>query len=528
MCRRHRLIGVVTLLAMAWSLTAFGQALDKETPAVTLSADDPSRLETRLETLTESHRLLMQQFDRVLQENESLSERLDSLQSSMPAADTATNSFGVSPSDDADVAAEAEQLPMYDSLNRDDDYGLKSLFDSFYRARAGKKSKPWYDRMTVRGYTQLRFGRFLTVSPSGSYPTLLGDRSLTNETGTFSVRRARLILAEDVSDHLFFYFQTDFANNPADDPGTLFGQVRDLYADIFVDTTKIHRFRVGQSKIPYGWEEMQSSGNRIPLDRSDGIDSGDNPNQRDLGVFYYWTPEEKQALLRDLVEGGLKGSGNYGIFGLGVYNGQGGSELDLNRSLHTVARFTWPFRLASGQVVEMSVQGYTGKFVVDGAVINPNGGAAAVPAGTGYSGLQEQHLAGTFVWYPQPFGLQAEWNVGRGPGLNDSQTAVEVRGLEGGYVMAIYKLDTPRNGIFFPFTRYQHYRGGYRSIANAPYGTHDELSVGVEWQIRKELELVTEYGYVNGISLDALNQPGAVSYQDFQAQMLRFQMQINY
>ena len=36
-----------------------------------------------------------------------------------------------------------------------------------------------------------------------------------------------------------------------------------------------------------------------------------------------------------------------------------------------------------------------------------------------------------FVYYPQPFGFQAEWNIGRGPALNDQQTAVVVRRLDG-------------------------------------------------------------------------------------------------
>jgi hypothetical protein len=157
-----------------------------------------------------------------------------------------------------------------------------------------------------------------------------------------------LILPGDISDRVFVYFQTDFANNPADGTNSEFAQIRDSYADIYLDTDKVNRIRVGQAKIPWGFEEMQSSGLRVPLHRSDAIDSGDSPNQRDLGIFYYWTPVEKQKLLKDLVDGGLKGSGNYGIFGFGVYNGQGGSELDQNRNLHTVARFTWPFQLASG------------------------------------------------------------------------------------------------------------------------------------------------------------------------------------
>lgn len=417
---------------------------------------------------------------------------------------------------------------LCDSLHGGGSIGLKSLFDSLHPPPDGK-GKHWYEKITIRGYSQIRFGRAVKQDPTGGPPSLLGDRSISADKGTFSIRRARLIVAEDVSDHLYLYFQSDFANNPADGPNTFFAQIRDLYGDIYLDKEKIHRFRVGQSKIPWGFEEMQSSGLRVPIDRSDAVDSGDSPNQRDLGAFYYWTPVEKQKLLRELVSGGLKGTGNYGIFGIGMYNGQGGSQLDLNRSLYTVARFTWPFELPSGQVVEMSIQGYTGKHVVEGTPIQPLGqGQAITPAGVGPSGLREQRLAGTFVWYPQPFGLQTEWNFGEGPGLNDAQTAVTVRPLEGGYVMLMYKADTANYGIFTPYTRYQHYRGGYRSIPNAPYGTHDRYDVGVEWQIRKELELVFEYSFVNGVSLDALDEPGATSYQQFRGQLLRLQMQINY
>jgi hypothetical protein len=418
---------------------------------------------------------------------------------------------------------------LYDSLHDGEPGALKSLFDSFHPPPDGK-GKHWYDKITIRGYSQFRFGRALTRDPDGGPPSLLGDRSVSDHTGTFSIRRARLIIAEDVSDHLRLYFQSDFANNPADNTtNTYYAQIRDLYADIYIDKEQVNRFRVGQSKIPWGFEEMQSSGNRVPLDRSEAIDSGDSPNQRDLGVFYYWTPKDKQKLLKDLVDGGLKGTGNYGIFALGVYNGQGGSQVDPNRSLHTVARFTWPFQLPSGQAVEVSIQGYTGKFVAAGTPIRPLGfGPAVVPAGVGPAGLREQRLAATFVWYPQPFGFQTEWNVGRGPGLNDAQTAVQTRPLEGGYVMAMYKRDTASCGIFIPFCRYQHYKGGYRSIPNAPYGTHDEYDFGFEWQIRKELELVVDYGFVNGVSLDPAAEPGVPSYRNFRGQVLRCQMQVNY
>jgi hypothetical protein len=424
----------------------------------------------------------------------------------------------------------AENAPIEDNSPTLPEPGLLDAETHLKQEKKEEKSSKWYDKISIRGYSQIRFGRALRRDPAGAPPILFGDHSISEDTGTFSIRRARLIISENVSDHLLFYFQSDFANNPADDPSdVLYAQIRDLYADIYLDTDKVNRLRIGQSKIPWGFEEMQSSGNRVPLDRSDAIDSGDTPNQRDLGLFYYWTPVAKQELLKDLVDDGLKGTGNYGIFALGVYNGQGGSTLDQNQSLHGLARLTYPVVLDSGQVVETSIQGFIGKHVVNGAAIRPLGvGPASIPAGVGPDGLQEERLAATFVWYPQPFGFQTEWNVGRGPGLNAAQTAVVDRPLDGGYAMVMYKLDTANHGVVIPYGRFQHYRGGYRSIANAPYGTHNEYDVGFEWQMFKDLELVTEYGFVDGVNFEAFNEPGVTSYRNFRGQVLRCQLQVNY
>ncbi len=444
---------------------------------------------------------------------------------------TASETEGDKPKDDAKADKPAEPPKgLTDSLHLDDDYGLKSLFDSLNPRDA--KRKPWYEKLSLRGYTQFRFGRSLYQDALGGDPSLFGDRSINGSAENFSIRRMRLILSGDVSDHLGIYIQPDFGNTPAGGINTFFGQLRDAYGDVYLDKEKVHRVRVGLSKVPYGWENMQSSQNRIPLDRSNPLNSS-VPNERDLGVFYYWTPEDKQKLLKDLVDGGLKGSGNYGLFGFGAYNGQASHILEQNQNLHLVARLTYPFRLADGQVVEASVQGYTGEFVPEGAAIRARGrGAAITPAGTRAAGERAGHLdqriAGTFVWYPQPFGFQTEWNWGTGPGLNDAQTAVVERSLHGGYALAMYKIETCSYGIVTPFTRWQYYRGGYKSIANAPYGTHRELALGCEWQIRKEMELVAEYGFVDGVSLTAVNQAGVTPYRNYDGGVLRIQFQINY
>lgn len=422
----------------------------------------------------------------------------------------------------------AAEKSLFDCLQCDGSE-YKSLFDSIHTPSG--KAKHWYEKLNVRGYTQFRWGRTVASEHDSAAPYLLGDRAINGNAENFSIRRARFILFGDVSDHLYLYAQPDFASTPPDSSrNTFFGQLRDLYADVHLDKEKVHRLRVGLSKVPYGFENMQSSQNRVALDRTDALNTAVAPNERDLGVFYYYTPEDKQKLFKDLVDGGLKGSGNYGIFGVGVYNGQGGSQFEQNRLTHVVARATYPVQLPNGQVVEGSLQGYTGRVQVSGDDIAALGGPDVdTPDGTGdRPGFRDSRVAATFVWYPQPFGFQAEWNAGKGPGLNDAQTAVETRSLHGGYLMSMYRHDTPDHGIFTPYVRWQYFEGGYRSVANAPYGIHRQTDIGLEWQIRKEMELVFEYSRVNGANLSADDDAGDVSYRNFNGHVFRVQFQINY
>src|SRR5690606_31952000 len=135
----------------------------------------------------------------------------------------------------------------------------------------------------------------------------------------FFFRRARMIFSGDANDWISYYIQPDFAGSVDDDLHYLV--LRDLYADIFLDPLKEHRFRVGQSKVPYGWENLQSSSNRIPFDRDDALNSG-VPGERDIGIMYYWAPDYIRERFKFLIDSGLKGSGDYGALGLGVYNGQ--------------------------------------------------------------------------------------------------------------------------------------------------------------------------------------------------------------
>ena len=174
----------------------------------------------------------------------------------------------------------------------------------------------WYEKISIRGYAQLRYNRL--GQPNGNLINDQGDKSIGDKQGFF-LRRARLIVSGEVHDRVFVYIQPDFASTVE---GTNHvAQLRDWYADLFLTQNKEWRIRAGQSKVPYGFENMQSSQNRLALDRNDALNSAVK-DERDIGLFLYYAPTEIRALFRRLVDSGLKGSGDYGMLGFGVYNGQ--------------------------------------------------------------------------------------------------------------------------------------------------------------------------------------------------------------
>ena len=370
------------------------------------------------------------------------------------------------------------------------------------------RARPWYERLSLRGYTQVRYNRLLETNPDLTCPQC--DRSI-GRGGGFLVRRARLVLSGDVSDRVSVYIQPDFATEVS---GTLhLGQIRDAYFDLFLDRGKTFRLRVGQSKVPFGWENLQSSSNRLPLDRADPLNSA-LPNERDLGVFAYWAPEKIRQRFRTLTDSGLKGTGDYGLVGVGAYNGQTANRPEANSSLHTVLRVSYPFRLANGQFIEVGVQGYTGRFVI------PSGNRTE--GVTGASEFRDERAAVTLVVYPQPFGLQAEWNVGQGPEVDPAARNIDTRGLEGGYVQAMYRAQFAGQTLT-PFIRGQRYEGGKKLETDARSYRMRELEVGAEWLPIAAFELTAMYTISDRRYEDAENP---VNRQ--RGQLLRLQAQFNY
>ncbi len=371
-------------------------------------------------------------------------------------------------------------------------------------------ARKWFESINIRGYVQARYNRLLETNPDLKCEQC--DKSWGDDGGFF-LRRTRVILFGQISKRIYFYIQPDFASS-ASATGLHFVQLRDAYFDIGFDNDNEFRVRVGQSKVPYGFENMQSSQNRLPLDRNDGLNSA-VANERDIGVFFYWAPAEKRKLFSDLVRDGLKGSGDYGVFALGAYNGQTANKPELNNELHVVTRFTYPMVLGN-QIIEPGIQAYTGQYVI------PNELALGVKTNADRNYL-DQRAAATFVLYPKPFGIQAEYTIGRGPQYDKATDSIAVKNLHGGYATLSYMIKTKGNQIFIPFTRAQYYNGGKKHELNARSYNVTEFELGMEWQPSKFFELVVMYTLSSRRFEDSL-KPNNLQ----EGRLLRLQAQINF
>jgi len=349
------------------------------------------------------------------------------------------------------------------------------------KALAGK----WYERIGLRGYTQFRYTD--VIAREGLPLDVPNDRS-ANENESFMIRRGRFVWSGDVSSRLALYAQADF--NASTGSGDFALQMRDLYGDIALDNAKAFRIRLGQSKVPFGWVNMQSSQNRAPFERPDALNSAVE-GERDLGASLMWTSSTARQHFRDIAAQGLKHSGDYGVLAFGAYSGQGLNRPDQNGDPHYVARASIPVKLASGQFAEFGVQVYHGRFVSPTQAITTTGGVSVTPTQDS-RGTLDQRVAMTAVWYPQPLGLEAEWTFGRGPTLRDDSRRIERQDLSGGYVQVNYR---KRNalGTWFPFSRWNYYDGSRKFARNAPKDKVNEIDLGVEFAKWAEVEITTVF-----------------------------------
>lgn len=364
----------------------------------------------------------------------------------------------------------------------------------------------WYERIQLRGYAQFRYNRALETNEK--YTCSVCDKSMGKSQGLF-MRRARLTFFGDVSDRVFVYIQPDYAQDAQSNTTTTtqnYFNIRDAYFDYALEASKQFRIRLGISKVPFGFDNLQSSGNRAALDRTDALNSG-APNERDTGIYFMYAPTNIRKIFKELTANNLKGTGDYGMFTIGAFNGQTLNRNEQNEDLHRAVRLTYPWKTEGGQYFEASLQAYEGKYDTDST--------------SSQSNFYDQRSAASFIMYPQPFGLIAEWNVGQGPEFNRKTAQVETQDLTGGFVQVNYQFQQ-ENHRFFPFVRWQDYKGGRKIDSSASVYT-TEIEAGTEWQPNPALELTLSYA-----TGTRSRQATATDKQSESGSLVRLQAQINY
>ena len=409
---------------------------------------------------------------------------------------------------------------------------------------AGPREIPWYEKLSIDGYTQFRQTEQMNekAKQTGALPA---DRSVGVDE-SFVIRRGRFKISGDFG-RLFMYSQLDFAASTGATRLAL--QARDLYADIALDEAKEHRIRAGLSKVPYGWVNLQSSQNRIAMERPESLNSAVE-GERDQGLYYMYASKASRDLFKLLVKEGYKGSGDYGVFTVGAYSGAGLNVSDNNGEVHGIMRLSYPWVAASGQMYEAGIGAYAGRFKVTRAaaagpvgtpttttVRDTNGNAVGTfttPSSTSLfptvttrddtDGFKDRRAAATFIMYPQPWGIEAEWTTGHGPQLNHERNAITTQSLQGGYIMVNYRHKYGEQSEFLPFVRWNYFDGARKFANNAPKLCVNEIDIGFEWQWRKEVELQLQYTLSDERSNTSTSNPTVISG----SRRLALQLQFNY
>jgi len=369
-------------------------------------------------------------------------------------------------------------------------------------------NRPWYDRLSFRGYAQFRYNRLLETNEQLKCPTC--DRSI-GDNGGFFLRRARLAISAQVNDRVSVSIQPDFASEVGGRENALV--LRHYYADIYLDSARTIRARVGQSEVPTGFEAIQSSSRRAPFDRADAMESA-APGEQDLGVFFFWTPPVAKKRFRDLATVRLKGTADYGTVAVGVYNGQGGNRAELNDTPHAIARVAYPFRVGD-KYVEANAYAFAGTYT-----IAPSQRATGVG---GDDDFDDRRVGGSVILFPQPLGLQAEWSTGRGPEYDARTNAIIDRPVRGGDALMSY--GWPGSGArgVVAYARVQYFHGAFKTDPDARASVVHEYEPGVEWNIEDGFELTAAYA----IS-DRLYSDSAAPNNHQKGRFLRLQAQFSF
>jgi len=366
-------------------------------------------------------------------------------------------------------------------------------------AEAGMAGNPrWYERIRISGYTQFRYA---AGASDKKFSIPLGDSTATSQPREFYARRIRLVFQGQISERLAFYLQGAFEGDQSTQ--NMFNkEIIDAYADYYLTKDKIHRLRLGLHRAPNAFDTYRSSTNRQELDRHESVQSG-APGERDLGIAYYWSPKIAQERFTQLAAY-HNGPGDYGVFGIMVYNGQGRNKAELNGNKHIGVRLAYPFELPNGRLLETGVMAFRGVYSVSGAGQPTSTTSTALCR----QGLNRQGGCDTtderitaYVWTPpQPWGLLAEGTIGKNAKRNETTNVIEEKPLIGGYVQGYYTWAYSDVGMLTPYVRYGEYYGGIKSINGAPDGQSRTWNFGLVWEPDTHWRFVTELMLKDGLN----------------------------
>jgi len=309
--------------------------------------------------------------------------------------------------------------------------------------------------MKIGGYTQARALYY------DDYP----NAEATKGSSDFVVARARTILTFQPSDFTDVYFHLDFGRGEP--------TVKDVWVQRLFGDDRQWRLRLGQQKVPFGFETAQSDADRLPFERTN-LATAFFPGNRDTGVVLYYTRPQDAALFAAGRE--AFGAGDYGSFALGLFNGQGSAYRTLdsgakvyegaetNSNKHLALRLAKPFALGrDGRYAEAGVSYWHGRYFSRKAERE-----------------FDDRLLGLHAYLsPSPFGLEAGCYAGK---------------TEGGDVDAWYAmglLRTGREGLVF--ARYEGYDGPRKGKGLGNLFDRRRWSLGYAHDLDRRTRLTLEY-----------------------------------
>ena len=353
----------------------------------------------------------------------------------------------------------------------------------------------WYERIRVTGYMQFKYNMGAT---DRRFDLPLNDSFGDQQGNEFYARRLRLVFQGQVSERVAFFTQFALEGNQQ---LLSAAEIIDAYSDYYLTKDKVHRIRWGLHRVPNSFDTYRSSTNRQEMDRHESVQSG-APGERDLGIAYYWSPKVAQERFAQLAAY-HNGPGDYGVFGVMVYNGQTRNRLELNHDKHIGAKLAYPFQFPNGRLLEAGVLAFHGVFGVQGAS-QPNVASAArcisPLSSEGGCDIKDQRVT-AYVWTPpQPWGLLAEFTVGRGPKRNAQTNFIEESSLVGGYVQGYYTWRYSDVGMLTPYVRYGEYYGGFKSLNGAPDGQSRTWNLGLVWEPDTHFRLTADWVFKDGLN----------------------------